>query len=124
MRPPAEKTRRRGRTLALRRQPRGRGHHELAEQAVLLAERSSREKESVRRASGRAVTEGEGPQTIDRDRPAVGGMEQALLPQLAVALEAVGVERVDAAVAGVPHEQAPADGPEIGRPQRAPPRPV
>src|SRR5207247_9876153 len=79
---------------SLRRRPRVRGHHELAEQAVLLAERTSREKESVRRPGTRAVTEGEGPQTIDRDRPAVGGVEQALAPQLAVAVEAVGVEPV------------------------------
>src|SRR5207253_4248003 len=79
---------------SLRRQPRGRGHHELAEQAVLLAERTSREKESVRRPGGRAVTESEGPQTIDRDGRAVGGMELALLPQLAVALETPGVQRV------------------------------
>src|SRR5438552_12234826 len=109
---------------SLRRQPRGRGHHELAEQAVLLAERTSREKESVRRPGGRAVTESEGPQTIDRDRRAVGGMELALLPQLAVALEALGIERVDVAIAEVPHEQAPADGPEIGRREGEPPRRV
>src|SRR2546426_11195382 len=48
----------------------------------------------------------------------------ALLPQLAVALEAVGIERVDVAIAEVPHEQAPADGPEIGRREREPPRRV
>src|SRR3989454_5755382 len=48
----------------------------------------------------------------------------ALVPQLAVALEAVGVERVDVAIAEVPHEQAPADGPEIGRREREPPRRV
>src|SRR2546428_11019352 len=51
-------------------------------------------------------------------------MELARLPQLAVALEAVGVERVDVAIAEVPHEQAPADGPEIGRREREPPRRV
>src|SRR5256885_7390778 len=51
-------------------------------------------------------------------------MELALLPQLAVALEAVGIERVDVAIAEVPHEQAPADGPEIGRREREPPRRV
>src|SRR2546426_11073387 len=75
-----------------------------------------------RRPGGRAVTEGEGPQTIDRDWPAVGGMELALLPQLAVAVEAVGVEPVDMAVAEVPHEQVPAESSEIGRREREPPR--
>src|SRR5439155_1023513 len=81
----------------------GCGHHELAEQAVRLTERTGREKENVRRAGGCSVTEGECPQAVDHDRPAVGGFELALRCHLAVA--AMKVERVDMAVAEVPHEQ-------------------
>src|SRR5207249_3250959 len=79
-----------------------------------LVERTGREEENVRRTGGRAVTEPNGPQTIDRDRLAVGAVELAPWLQLAVAAEAVGVERGDVAVAEVPHEQVPAEGPEIG----------
>src|SRR5437870_13108359 len=51
-------------------------------------------------------------------------MELALLPQLTVALEAVGYELVDVAIAEVPHEQVSTDDPEIGRREREPPRRV
>src|SRR2546425_8074910 len=62
------------------------------------------------------------PQAVDHDRPAVGGFELALRLRLAVA--ASKVERVDMAVAEVPHEQVAAHVPEIGRRERQPPRRV
>src|SRR5207237_9947115 len=69
-----------GRRRSLRRQPRRRGHHELAEQAVRFAEWTSGEEQRVGRSGGRAVTERNGPQAVDRDRRAGGGVTLAPRP--------------------------------------------
>src|SRR5438309_1871140 len=98
--------------------------HKLAEQPVLLAERTCREEERVRRPCRRAVAERECPQPVDRQRLAVGGMELTALHELAGALEAPEVEGVDVAIAKVPDEQVPAELAEIARGDSQPPRGV
>src|SRR6266550_1544934 len=95
--------------------------HDFAEQPVLLAERTCREEERVRRSCRRAVTERECPQAVDRQRLAIGGMELTALQQLAGALEAPEVEGVDVAIAKVPDEQVTAELPEIARGDSQPP---
>ena len=79
-----------------------------------FAEWTSGEEQRVGRSGGRAVTERNGPQAVDRDRRAVGGVQLAPRPQLAVAAEMPGVEGVDVAIAEVAHEQVSAERPEIG----------
>src|SRR5438876_9651186 len=93
---------------------RGRGHHQLPEQSVLLVEGTGREEQGVRRPRAGAVPEGKGPQAVDRDRRSIGAVELAPLLQRAVALGTRQVERVDVAVAEVPDEQVSAELPEIG----------
>src|SRR5436309_961983 len=53
--------------------------HDFAEQPVLLAERTCRKEERVRRPCRRAVAERECPQPVDRQRLAIGGMELTAL---------------------------------------------
>src|SRR5258705_3597098 len=103
--------------LPVRRPPLigNRRSHDFAEQPVLLAERTCREEERVSRPCRGAVAERECPQPVDRQRPAIGGMELTALHQLARALEAPEVEGVDVAIAKVPDEQGPAELPEIAR---------
>src|SRR5712664_1300457 len=101
---------------------RGWSDHERAEQAVLLVEGAGGEEEGIRRpAGGGAAAEGERPEAVDLDRPAVRGMERTAVLELALAVEVRGVEGVDAAVAEVADEQVAAEEPEVGRGEGEPP---
>jgi len=89
---------------------------------VRFVEGTGREEQGVRRPGAGPVPEGKGPQAVDRDRRAIGGVELAPRLQLAVARETREVEGVDVAVTEVPHEQVAAELPEIGGGERQPPR--
>src|SRR5262245_20560005 len=91
---------------------------------MTLLEGARCEEESIRRTIGvvgRAMAEGKRPQTVDRDRWSVGGVQGAAGLELALAGELCWVEGVDATVAEIADEQMIAEAPEVGGRERQPP---
>src|SRR5207247_10941821 len=67
------------------------------------------------------VSEGDRPETVDRDRPAVALSELSFVDPLAAAVVLVGA---DPAVPEVPDEHVAGERPEARRCERKPPRSV
>src|SRR2546425_7006683 len=108
--------------MRLRLLLRRRGRRERAEQAVLLPPGARGEEQGIRRpVGGVALAEAQGPEAVDLDRTAAGGMQRAPGLELAQAVEFHGVESVDTAVAEVSDEQVVAEGAEVGGGTRQPP---
>src|SRR3954471_10925465 len=87
------------------------------EEPMLLGSGARREVERVRRPGCGAVAERDRPETVERDRCAVGSTQLTLVDPLGAAL---GV-RADTTVAEVPDEEIAAEGSEVGRGERESP---
>ena len=87
-----------------------------AEEAVLLVVHAGGEEQGIRGTGLMTVAKGQGPQRGDRDRAAM------IVGEWAKEGAAPRVEGVDAAITGVADKQSTAEGTEISRRQRKPPR--